>query len=91
VVKAEYRPRLYGAGVLARGAHACRRAGSAGHRRGGDGLEQKLAIAEARLAGSRYLVGDTFTLADIQFGHVLYRYFAIHRRPLPTLRRIMHG
>ena len=24
-------------------------------------LEQKLAIAEARLAGSRYLVGDTFT------------------------------
>uniref|UniRef100_UPI00191377E3 glutathione binding-like protein n=1 Tax=Klebsiella grimontii TaxID=2058152 RepID=UPI00191377E3 len=40
-------------------------------------LEQKLAIAEARLAGSRYLVGDTFTLADIQFGHVLYRYFAI--------------
>ncbi|MCP5575944.1 glutathione S-transferase C-terminal domain-containing protein, partial [Klebsiella pneumoniae] len=27
-------------------------------------LEQKLAIAEARLAGSRYLVGDTFTLAD---------------------------
>ena len=50
-------------------------------------LEQKLAIAETRLAGSRYLVGDTFTLADIQFGHVLYRYFAIDitRRPLPHL------
>ncbi|MEH8329049.1 glutathione S-transferase family protein [Klebsiella pneumoniae] len=50
-------------------------------------LEQKLAIAEARLAGSRYQVGDTFTLADIQFGHVLYRYFAIDitRRPLPHL------
>ena len=50
-------------------------------------LEQKLAIAEARLAGSRYLVGDTFPLADIQFGHVLYRYFAIDitRRPLPHL------
>lgn len=50
-------------------------------------LEQKLAIAEARLAGSRYLVGDTLTLADIQFGHVLYRYFAIDitRRPLPHL------
>lgn len=50
-------------------------------------LEQKLAIAEARLAGSRYLVGDTFTLADIQFGHVQYRYFAIDitRRPLPHL------
>lgn len=50
-------------------------------------LEQKLAIAEARLSGSRYLVGDTFTLADIQFGHVLYRYFAIDitRRPLPHL------
>ena len=50
-------------------------------------LEQKLAIAETRLAGSRYLVGDTLTLADIQFGHVLYRYFAIDitRRPLPHL------
>ena len=50
-------------------------------------LEQKLAIAEARLAGSRYLVGDTFTLADIQFGHVLYRYFAIDitRHSLPHL------
>ena len=50
-------------------------------------LEQKLAIAETRLAGSRYLVGDTFTLADIQFGHVLYRYFAIDitRHSLPHL------
>ena len=50
-------------------------------------LEQKLAIAEARLASSRYLVGDTFTLADIQFGHVLYRYFAIDitRHSLPHL------
>lgn len=50
-------------------------------------LEQKLAIAETRLVGSRYLVGDTFTLADIQFGHVLYRYFAIDitRHSLPHL------
>lgn len=50
-------------------------------------MEQKLAIAETRLAGSRYLVGDTFTLADIQFGHVLYRYFAIDitRHSLPHL------
>lgn len=50
-------------------------------------LEQKLTIAEERLAGSRYLAGDTLTLADIQFGDVLYRYFAIDipRRPLPHL------
>jgi glutathione S-transferase len=34
-------------------------------------------IAEARLAKTHYLCGDALTLADIQFGHVLYRYFDI--------------
>jgi glutathione S-transferase len=34
-------------------------------------------IAEARLAETCYLCGDALTLADIQFGHVLYRYFDI--------------
>lgn len=45
-------------------------------------------IAETRLAGQAYLASDTFTLADIQFGHVLYRYFdiAIERADLPALR-----
>jgi glutathione S-transferase len=41
------------------------------------GLERILAIAEAQLALHAFLAGDHFTLADIQFGHVLYRYFDI--------------
>lgn len=50
-------------------------------------LEAELALAEPRLA-SGFLVGDALTLADIQFGHVLYRYFHmdIDRRELPNLR-----
>lgn len=52
-----------------------------------DKLESELAIAEPRL-GQGYLVGEAFTLADVQFGHVLYRYFDIdiERRDLPNLR-----
>lgn len=40
-------------------------------------LGAKLDIAEQRLANHAYLVGDDLTLADIQFGHVLFRYFDI--------------
>jgi glutathione S-transferase len=40
-------------------------------------LERLLAIAEAQLERHAFLAGDAFTLADIQFGHVLYRYFDI--------------
>lgn len=40
-------------------------------------LEQKLAIAEERLGSCTYLVGEDFTLADIQFGHILFRYYDI--------------
>ncbi len=52
-------------------------------------LEAKLEIAENRLARTQYLAGDDFSLADIQFGHILYRYYdiAITRRDLPNLRR----
>ncbi len=52
-------------------------------------LETRLAIAEARLSATAYLVGDNLTLADIQFGHILYRYFDldIPRQDLPNLRR----
>jgi len=52
-------------------------------------LTQKLAIAEACLVGGTFLCGDAFTPADIQLGHVLYRYFdiAIDRPHLPGLRR----
>ena len=51
-------------------------------------LEAKFAIAEARLARHPWLAGDDFTLADIQFGTILYRYFTIPiaRAPLPALR-----
>lgn len=50
-------------------------------------LEHELATAEPRLAEG-FLCGDELTLADIQFGHVLYRYFDIDidRRDLPNLR-----
>lgn len=48
-----------------------------------------LDIAEAQLSRRAFLAGDAFTLADIQFGHVLYRYFdiAIVRPAHPALRR----
>lgn len=51
-------------------------------------LETNLAIAENQLRQTRRLATDDLTLADIQLGHVLYRYFdiAIDRRPLPRLR-----
>ncbi len=52
-------------------------------------LDPFLDIAEAQLARGAFLAGDDFTLADIQFGHVLFRYFdiAIARRDRPALRR----
>ena len=50
-------------------------------------LEDKLAIAEAQIANHGFLAGPAFTLADIQLGHVLYRYFDIDipRADLPAL------
>lgn len=52
-------------------------------------LGAKLDLAEAQLSRGAFLAGDDFTLADIQFGHVLYRYFdiPITRRDRPMLRR----
>lgn len=52
-------------------------------------LKPLFAIAEQRLASRLYLCGDHLTLADIQLGHVLYRYFDIdiERPALPALRR----
>lgn len=52
-------------------------------------LEEKLALADRRLAEHPYLAGPHFTLADIQFGHILYRYYDIDipRADLPNLRR----
>jgi glutathione S-transferase len=52
-------------------------------------LAPKLVIAEAQLSRHAFLAGDDFTLADIQLGHVLYRYYdiAIARPELPALQR----
>jgi glutathione S-transferase len=51
-------------------------------------LENYLSVAEAQFEKHRFLAGDDFSLADIQFGHVLYRYYDIDvvRKHLPRLR-----
>ncbi len=51
-------------------------------------LDQYLDIAEKQLASAPYLSGNDLTLADIQFGHLLYRYFTIEieRRERASLR-----
>ncbi|MBL4751643.1 MAG: glutathione S-transferase family protein [Amylibacter sp.] len=50
-------------------------------------FENKLKIAEQQLATTDYLAGDNFTLADIQFGHLLFRYYdiEIERAAFPAL------
>jgi glutathione S-transferase len=52
-------------------------------------LEKFLAIADAQLSKNTYLAGDYLTLADIQLGHILYRYYDIElvRADLKNLRR----
>jgi Glutathione S-transferase len=56
-------------------------------------LESVLRIAEDQLGRHQFLAGDDFTLADIQFGHVLYRYFDIDivRPDLPAIERYYRG
>ncbi len=51
-------------------------------------LEKKLGIADESLAKHRFLAGENFTLADIQFGHVLFRYYDIElqRAEFPNVR-----
>lgn len=52
-------------------------------------LDRFLDIAEIQLSTRSFIAGDTFSLADIQFGHVLFRYFdiPITRKERPNLRR----
>lgn len=52
-------------------------------------LSGVLAIAEAQLGRHAFLAGAKFTPADIQFGHVLYRYFDIDiaRPEWPNIER----
>ena len=58
-----------------------------------DALEDKLSLAEDRLQQQEFLAGPVFTLADVQFGHILFRYFDvdIDRRALPAVRRYFDG
>lgn len=50
-------------------------------------LEKNLSIAGEQLSKHNFLAGDEFSLADIQFGHVLFRYYDIDvvRQPLRHL------
>ena len=52
-------------------------------------LDRLLDIAEMQLSSAPFLAGEAFTVADIQFGHVLYRYFDIDipRPPRTHLQR----
>ena len=52
-------------------------------------IEKELAIADKVLATCAYLAGDDFSLADVQLGHCLYRYYDIDvvRAELLNLRR----
>jgi len=52
-------------------------------------LSKKLDIAEARLQRRPFICGNDLTLADVQLGHVLYRYFdiQIERPEHPALQR----
>lgn len=56
-------------------------------------LDPYLDIAEQQLSSATFLAGASFSLADIQFGHVLFRYFdiSIPRAPRPALRRYYEG
>ena len=53
-----------------------------------DRFEHELAAADRQLRDHAFLAGDALTLADIPFGHVLYRYFdiEIERREFGALR-----
>lgn len=52
-------------------------------------LDKFLDIADTQLKERPFLAGDKFTLADIQLGHVLFRYFDIdiQRKQRPNLER----
>ncbi|MFK7858615.1 MAG: glutathione S-transferase family protein [Granulosicoccus sp.] len=52
-------------------------------------FERSLVIAEHQLTHHDYLAGEFFTLADIQFSHVLYRYYDldINRAALNGIRQ----
>ncbi|WP_299885048.1 glutathione S-transferase family protein [uncultured Ruegeria sp.] len=52
-------------------------------------LESKLKIADSKLMQSQFISGPDLTLADIQLGHILFRYYDIEipRASLKNIRR----
>ncbi|NOD30092.1 MULTISPECIES: glutathione binding-like protein [Ruegeria] len=52
-----------------------------------------MTIADAQLSENTFLCGSCLTLADIQLGHILDRYYDIDisRASLPSLRRYYEG
>ncbi len=84
---------LYWTGVLARHPHCSTRPQLARHPATVALFEQKFKIAEAQLSHNRFLAGDSFCLADIQFGHILYLYcnIEITREALPNLAPFYRG
>ena len=52
-------------------------------------LNRFLTVAEAQLGKQAFLASSNFSLADIQFGHLLYRYFdiEIERANFPNIAR----
>ncbi|KQN46605.1 glutathione S-transferase [Serratia sp. Leaf50] len=52
-------------------------------------LNKFLDVAEVQLSNHAYIAGEGFTLADVQFGHILYRYFDIdiERESFPALEQ----
>ena len=51
-----------------------------------EAFEQALSIADTQLETNSYLAGEKFTLADIHFAHVLFRYY-----DLPIARKKLHA
>jgi glutathione S-transferase len=93
VVQDQHRNGVYGPSFLAGGPNSNRRSRlGTKSEEAVAALETKLEIAELQLTNHAYLAGPDFTLADIQFGHILYRYFDIdiNRADLPRLHRYYH-
>ena len=52
-------------------------------------LTERLAIVEAQLSRNTFLAGEAFSIADVQLGHILFRYFDIQidHHFFPSLER----
>lgn len=58
-------------------------------KQGLENLDPFLTVGDNQLSLHPFIAGENFTLADIQMGHCLYRYFDIDisRKPYPNLKR----